>query len=191
MKWIGNRISYVDQEAKTTIIITPEQPGFIKALLGAWFFMWLTIGITITWSFFHFIYTQQQKLILFVFMAFWVYYAIRVGRSFLWSVYGREYIRIDKIGMSLKTSVKKYGKSRQYLLENIKKIDVYVPPNNSFQTAWENSPWIRGGERINFEYMGKNIRFGRKLNEQEAKLLFQLITKRIEDHLKKKKKSEN
>ncbi len=191
MKWIGNRISYVDQEAKTTIIITPEQPGFIKALLGAWFFMWLTIGITIIWSFFHFIYTQQQKLILFVFMAFWVYYAIRVGRSFLWSVYGREYIRIDKIGMSLKTSVKKYGKSRQYLLENIKKIGVYVPPNNSFQTAWENSPWIRGGERINFEYMGKNIRFGRKLNEQEAKLLFQLITKRIEDHLKKKKKSEN
>lgn len=191
MKWIGNRISYVDQEAKTTIIITPEQPGFIKALLGAWFFMWLTIGITITWSFFHFIYTQQQKLILFVFMAFWVYYAIRVGRSFLWSVYGREYIRIDKIGMSLKTSVKKYGKSRQYLLENIKKFGLFVPPTNSFQSAWENSPWIRGGERITFEYMGKNIRFGRKLNEQEAKQLFQLITKRIEDHLKKKKKSEN
>lgn len=191
MKWIGNRISYVDQEAKTTIIITPEQPGFIKALLGAWFFMWLTIGITITWSFFNFKFTQQEQIILFVFMGFWIYYAVRVGRTFLWSLYGREYIRIDKIGMSLKTSVKKYGKSRQYLLENIKKIGVYVPPNNSFQTAWENSPWIRGGERINFEYMGKNIRFGRKLNEQEAKLLFQLITKRIEDHLKKKKKSEN
>lgn len=191
MKWIGNRISYVDQEAKTTIIITPEQPGFIKALLGAWFFMWLTIGITITWSFFNFKFTQQEQIILFVFMGFWIYYAVRVGRTFLWSLYGREYIRIDKIGMSLKTSVKRYGKSRQYLLENIKKIGLYVPPSNSFQSAWENSPWIRGGERITFEYMGKHIRFGRKLNEQEAKQLFQLVTKRIEDHLKKKKKSEN
>ena len=124
-------------------------------------------------------------------MAFWLYYAIRVGRTFLWSLYGREYLRIDKISMAVKTSLKTYGKSRQYLLENIKKITVQVPKSNSFQAAWENSPWIRGGERIQFEYMGKTIRFGRKLTEQEAKQLFQLITSRIETHLKKKKKSEN
>lgn len=191
MKWIGERISYVDNDTKTTIIITPEQPGFIKALLGAWFFMWLTIGFTITWSYFHFKFTQQEQLILFIFMAFWLYYAVRVGRTFLWSLYGREYLRIDKISMAVKTSLKTYGKSRQYLLENIKKITVQVPKPNSFQAAWENSPWIRGGERIQFEYMGKTIRFGRKLTEQEAKQLFQLITQRIESHLKKKKKSED
>lgn len=191
MKWIGSRISYVDQESKLTIIITPEQPGYIKALLGAWFFMWLSIGITIGWSFFHFTFTQQEKIILFVFLFFWSYYAIRVGRSFLWSMYGREYIKIDKIAMSLKTSIRSYGKSRQFYLENIKKISVQTPKSNSLQSAWENSPWIRGGERIFFEYMGKNVRFGRKLTEPEAKQLFQLITKRVEDFLKKKKKSDH
>jgi hypothetical protein len=71
-------------------------------------------------------------------------------------------------------------------LENIKKVRVSVPKENSFQAAWENSPWIRGGERIEFEYLGKTIRFGRKLNQADSKLLFQILTKRIEDHLKKK-----
>lgn len=189
MKWIGNRISYVDQQDKTTIIITPEQPGFIKALLGAWFFMWLTIGFTIVWSMYNLKFTQQEQIILFVFMVFWTYYAVRVGRTFLWSLYGREYIKIDAFSLTLKTSIRSYGKSKPFFLENIQKISVDVPESNSFQTAWENSPWIRGGERISFEHFGKNIRFGRKLNEQEAKQLFQLITKRIDDQLKRKKKS--
>ena len=79
------------------------------------------------------------------------------------------------------------GKAKEYYLENIKKVRVSVPKANSFQAAWENSPWIRGGERIEFDYLGKTIRFGRKLNQQDSKLLFQLLTKRLEDQLKKKK----
>jgi hypothetical protein len=190
MKWIGNRISYVEQQDKTTIIITPEQPGFIKALLGAWFFMWLSIGFTIVWSLYQFKFTQQEQVILFVFMVFWSYYAIRVGRTFFWSLWGREYIKIDPYALTLKTSIKDYGKSKNYFLENIKKFAVDVPETHSFQTAWENSPWIRGGERISFDHFSKNVRFGRKLNEKEAKQLFQLITKKVDDYLKKKKKSD-
>lgn len=186
MKWIGNRISYLDDQGKTTFIITPEQIGVVKALMGAWCFMWFAIGATIVWSLFTFNFTQQEKLILGVFMVFWLYYFVRVGRTFLWLLYGREYIKVDKISLTIKTSIRTYGKAKEYYLENIKKVRVSIPKENSFQTAWENSPWIRGGERIEFEYLGKTIRFGRKLNPQDAKLLFQVLTKRIEDQLKKK-----
>jgi hypothetical protein len=55
------------------------------------------------------------------------------------------------------------------------------------QAVWEISPWVRGGERIEFEYQGKFIRFGRKLSEKDAKLLFNLVTKRIDDRLKQAK----
>ena len=64
---------------------------------------------------------------------------------------------------------------------------LYQPKEKSFQSVWEASPWVRGGERIDFEYQGKIIRFGRKLDEKDAKLLFQLITKKIEERLKSKK----
>ena len=88
-----------------------------------------------------------------------------------------------------KTAIKKYGTSKEYFIENIDKISLAFPEKNSFQAAWENSPWIRGGERLTFDYKGKSIRFGRKLDEKDAKLLFQLITKRIEEQLKKKNKN--
>ena len=58
------------------------------------------------------------------------------------------------------------------------------PKENSFQAVWENSPWIQNGERIEFDYIGKTIRFGKKLNEKDTKLLFNLVIKRIEEYLK-------
>ncbi len=189
MKWIGKRISYVDEKEKTTLVITPEQVGVYKALMGAWFFMWASIGITIVWAILTFTFTQQEQIILFVIMGFWLYYFIRVGRTFFWLLLGSEFLKVDSILLTIKTAIGKYGKANEFFIENIQQIRVYVPERNSFQAAWENSPWTRGGERIEFDYMGKTVRFGRKLDEKESKLLFQLITDRIETQLKKKKRS--
>lgn len=186
MKWIGKRISYVDHANKTTFVITPEDTGIYKALIGAWFFMWLTIGAVIIWAWNHYPLKKEQQLILIVFMVFWAYYFVRVGRSFAWLMSGKEMLKIDKISFTIKNSIWGYGRAKEYYLENISRIRVAIPEKKSFQTAWENSPWIRGGERIEFDYMGKTVRFGRKMDEKESKLLFQLITKRVEENLRKK-----
>jgi hypothetical protein len=65
-------------------------------------------------------------------------------------------------------------------------VEVLFPKENSIQAVWENSPWIQNAERIQFQYISKNIRFARKLNEKDANLLFKLITKKIEEYLKKR-----
>lgn len=186
MKWIGARISFVDDKKRTTIVIYPENIGWQKALMGAWFFMWLTIGATMFWSFTLKL-TEQEKIIVFVFLVFWGYYAIRVGRAFLWMMFGKEKLKIDETALTLKNTIKDYGKATPYFIENIKKVRIQQPKENSIQAVWESSFWIRGGERLEFDYLGKTIRFGRKLEEKEVKLLFNLITKRIEEQLKGKK----
>lgn len=194
MKWIGKRISYVDNDTKTTIVITPENVGFYKAMIGAWFAMWTVIGITMIWAWNTFemkpTVRDTLSIMFLIFMLFWAYYLIRVGRMFFWLLYGSENLKLDKIALTIKTSIKGYGKASQFYLENIQKVRINMPKEGSFQATWENSPWIRGGERLEFDYMGKTIRFGRKLNEQEAKQLFQLLTKKVEDHLKKRKKQD-
>lgn len=185
MKWIGERISFVDDKIRTTIVILPETATWIRGLMGAWVAMWMVIGATIVWSYFTFTLTQQEKIIIFVFMTFWTYYAIKVVRSFFWILWGKELIKIDEAALHYKKSIKNYGKSTPYYLQNIKKISLFQPKERSIQSVWEASPWIRGGERIEFEYMGKIIRLGRKLDEKESKLLFNLITKRIEERMRK------
>ncbi|HLU88069.1 MAG TPA: hypothetical protein VKZ44_09965 [Taishania sp.] len=188
MKWIGNRISFVDQKDKTTIVIYPEKKAWMTTLMGAWIFMWYGIGFTVIWSYFALNLNQQEKLILVIFMSFWLYYAVRVTRTFLWILKGTENIKIDSIGLSYKLATGKMGKAHMYYLENIKKFRLEVPKDKSFQNAFESTPWIRGGERLEFDYMGKVVRFGRKLEEKDAKLLFSLITKRIEEQLKQRSK---
>ncbi len=188
MKWIGERISFVEHENKTTIIITPEKVGYIRPMMMAWFFMFSTIGAVLLWYYLNFPTTKQEQIILFVFAGFWSYFFFRIGKALSWLMWGKEAIKVDKIAFSLKRSIKGFGKSKEYFLENISKINLNVPEKKSFQAAYESTPWIRGGERIEFEYLGKRVNFGPKLNEQDAKLLFKLITNLIETNLKKKQK---
>jgi hypothetical protein len=187
MKWIGERISFVEDPLKTTIVIRPENITWIKAVLGAWFFMWITIGVTMFWSL-SLKLSDQEQIIVGIFLCFWFYYALRVGRQFFWLLWGKENIKINETSFVIKNSIKNYGKATPYLLENIHKIRTIDLKPNSLQIVWEASPWIRGGEKIEFDYLGKTIRFGRKLNDKDVKLLFQYVSKKIDERIKKLKK---
>lgn len=186
MKWIGKRISFVDDKNKTTIVIEPESSFWVNGLMGAWVAMWMVIGGIFVWSLVALQLNNQEYIILVVLLAFWFYYAVRVSRSFFWLLWGKEWIKIDEVSLIYKKSIKGYGRAVPYFLENIQKIRVSVPKERSFQSAWEASPWVVGGERIEFDYMHKLVRFGRKIDEKDAKLLYQLIIKKVEQQLKKK-----
>ena len=185
MKWIGNRISFLDEPLKTTFIIYPESKSWVRAAMGAWVAMWLTIGLVVIWSLNMLNLTQQEKIILYVFLTLWFYYLYRVGKSFFWLLWGKELIKIDETAFTYKKSIRSYGKAGVFYFENIKDMKIVIPKENSIQAVWESSPWIKGGERIEFEYMGKMIRFGQKLKETDAKLLYNVVTKRIQERMKK------
>ena len=185
MKWIGKRISFVEDKNKTTIIIYPEDVAWVKAVMGAWVAMWITIGAVISWAYFKLVLSEQENIILIVFMAFWLYFAIKVIRSFFWLLWGRELIKIDEVSLSYKKSIKGYGKAGVYYIENISKIKECDVEPNSIQSIWEKSPWVKGGERIEFEHKGQIIQFGRKIKPEDTKLLFRLVSKRVDEKARK------
>lgn len=181
MKWIGNRISFVEDKQKTTIVIQPEKIGWINSLMGAWVAMWFTIGVTLIVSLFAMDFKKEEVLIVIIFLVFWLYYLVRVGRQFIWLLWGKEMIKLNTKGFVYKKDIKGYGKAILYYYDNMEAFESYIPEVKSIQYVWEKSPWTRGGERLQFGYQGRFIRFGRKLEEKEAKLLFQLVNnKRVE-----------
>lgn len=184
MKLIGERISFNNTKEKFTVVIQPEKNGLVNSLMGAWLSMWLTIGVVVMWSLNVLKLKEQEQIILYVFLVFWFYYAFRVTRSFLWLLYGKELVKIDEVSLTIKKSIKNYGQSIPYYFENIKNIKFEMPESNSMQSLWESSPWINGGERLNFEYFDKEVRFGRKLNEKESQLLLNLIIKQLKERFK-------
>ena len=64
---------------------------------------------------------------------------------------------------------------QSHAYENIKELEFDLPEKRTIRAVWESSPWVSGGERFEFEYFGKNKKFGRKLNLKDGKLLFNLF----------------
>ncbi|MGM0480045.1 MAG: hypothetical protein ACQERC_12560 [Bacteroidota bacterium] len=188
MKWIGERVSFKDHKDSVTFVIYPPQIGYKKNIVLAWFVLWLIIGGTVVSQFFY-EYSNQETIALFIFMSFWTYFAVRVLRTLLYLFRGREFIKLDQTALRIKSATGKYGKARQYLIENISKFSVVEMKDTSFQKVFEDSAWVRGTPRLRFEYMGKSIGFGRKLEEKDAKLMFQIITKRITKYIRQKEKT--
>lgn len=187
MKWIGERISFKDHKDSISFVIYPPQVGFKKNLVLIWFVLWLLIGGYVTAQFFY-EYSDQEKIALFIFMSFWLYFAVRVFKTLLYLFKGREFVKLDDTALRIKKATGQYGKARQYFLENLTKLKVVEMKSTSFQKIFEDSVWVKGTDRIQFEYMGKNFSFGRKLDEKDAKMVFQILTKRINKHLRKKDK---
>ena|SRR5690554_1009899 len=187
MKWIGDRISFVDKKDSVSFVIYPPQTGRKKGLLIVWFFLWLLIGGYVSTQFFK-EYQQEEILALFVFMIFWLYFSIRVARTILYLFFGKEYIRLNKDALRIKRATGSYGKSKQYFIENISKFSLVTLKENSFQKVYDDSLWVRGTNRLEFENFGKRQSFGRKLEDKDAEMMFKILTKRIEKYLRAKKK---
>ena len=186
MKWIGERISFVDNKDKLTVVIYPPKIGIKYQLLVFWSVLWLAIGAYVTSQFFY-VTNQKEQITLIIFMSFWLYFAVRVGKTLIYLTWGREYIKLDKEGLHVKIATGKYGKSKRYFLENLQRFDVVELKETSFQAIYESSAWVKGSNRLSFEYLGKVFTFGRKLNEKDTTTLYKLLLKRIEQLLRQSK----
>ena len=184
MKNIGDRISFEASKVKTTVVIVPERNFLVNTLMGAWLGMWYCIGGTVIWSLFKLSLTEQERIILYIFLVFWFYYAYRISKAYLWLIFGREMLKLDRDGFHIKNSFFSYGKLRTYYYENIKELEFVIPEKSSIRSVWESSPWVSGGERFQFEYFGKTKKFGRKLSLKEGKLLFDLLKAKIKTYSK-------
>ena len=75
-------------------------------------------------------------------------------------------------------------RNKENLKKNIKELEFDLPEKRTIRAVWESSPWVSGGERFEFEYFGKNKKFGRKLNLKDGKLLFNLLKAKIKTYSK-------
>lgn len=186
MKWIGDRISFKDQKDSISFVILPPKLGGKRFLMLAWLLIWLAIGVYVSVQLGK-DYEQQEKLVLIVFMVFWLYFAIRIFRTLIFLFWGREYIKLDQTGLRIKKSIGSYGGVKQYFLENIAKFKLIEIKENSIQKSYDQSPWVRGMDRIEFEYYGKKYTFARKLEDKDVELMYRALARRMERFLRAKK----
>ncbi|WP_066759667.1 hypothetical protein [Crocinitomix algicola] len=199
-KWIGDRISIVDQDKSTTIVIHPIRVWWKEILLTLWVVSFTFIGLYMLYQLltgfvglnYMDIPTEEeldnQRIYAIVFLGFWGYFEFKTVKALLWYRFGKELLRLDLDGMTIKKSILSYGKANRYFFENIKKFGQRKQEETSFGQFFENAYWSMGTDALSFSYMGKEKSFGRRLNDKDSRLLMRLIDDRIKKLLKQSRK---
>ncbi len=178
MEYIGTRISIKRFEEQISIVILSTANKTKNLFLFLWFFLWTLSGVIIFSQYF-LLTDPNTKTGIIVWMGFWAYFEYKIFKAFMWRKFGVEKIKLREGKLFYKRDVAGKGKIKVYEFDFIKDLRVVEPKENSFFENLDNSYWVVAGEKVAFDYYGKEIRFGIQLDEKDAKGLFKLIRNKV------------
>lgn len=175
MEIVSERVSIDRTDGRTSVVISARLPKRKEAMLLAWFLCWLLIGAYVAYERTTLADGDPLRQFMLAFLAFWLYFAVKVGRTVLWRLKGFEQWRLKDGVLTIKDSILGYGKAHTYFVENIQKLGALNLNPSSFKHQLNDSFWTIGGERLGFEHLGRKVAFGKGLDAVETKrVLFAL-----------------
>ncbi|MES2590384.1 MAG: hypothetical protein V4608_00780 [Bacteroidota bacterium] len=178
MEYIGKRISIKRTENELSIVILSMTDKLKSRFLFAWLLLWSLSGIIILSQYF-IMPDPNTKTAIIVWMGFWVYFEYKILNAYLWRKSGKEKIKLRDNKFLYKRDISGRGKIKTYETDFIKDLRIVEQKENSFSESLSNSYWVIAGEKLTFDYYGKEIKFGIQLDEIEAKALLKVIKSEI------------
>ena len=181
MKWIGDRVSYKNHENFFTMIITPKKEGWKIWAMIVWLIAWIFCGVVVIYSLFFNEDIIDSKLYFSTFLLFWAYFLYKIFRVLLWRKYGTEFIKVDQDRFTIKKSIWSFGKAREFLLNNIDKLDLESLKESSYAKVFNDSFWVVGQGTIIIKALEKNNNFGAQISIKEGKEIIKVLKKQIKN----------
>lgn len=185
---IGERITHKQHDNCYTIVISPTIERWQMNSLLVWVIAWTFCGFAFAYYILFEARTINMLMVLSVLLVFWLYFEIRVVRAFMWRKYGLEVIRIDDQFLSIKDSIFKHGKPRNFELEKVDPEaieDIYINPK-SYGKVMNDSFWQVGQGTVVLKFEEKEFFFGTQLENKDSAKLARLIRKTVEQYKEKK-----
>jgi len=178
MEYIGKRISIKRSEKEASIVILSTTDKIKKTILFIWFVLW-SLGGVIVFTQYFLIKDEQTRIAILVWLGFWSYFEYKTFRAVRWRNSGLEKIKLRERKLFYKRDVGGRGKIHVYEFDFIKDLRLIDIKENSFFENLNNSYWVIAGEKISFDYYGKEIKLGLQLDEADSNALFKFIKNKI------------
>jgi len=185
MEFVSDRVSVEEKPDAISIVVSPRLPRAKEALLIAWCIAWLFCGAYVMVELSGMPRGDTRSFVL-AFMAFWLWFAFRIGRVALWRLKGFELWRLKDGRLTIKDSIFGYGRANDYFVENIQRFGLITIDERDWKWQLNDSFWVMGGERLGFEHLGRKVAFGKGLTKEEA----QRVAPVLESALKKARKAQ-
>ncbi|MCB0793382.1 MAG: hypothetical protein KDB88_01475 [Flavobacteriales bacterium] len=178
MRFLSDRVSMEETEGATSVVISARLKPAARTLLVTWTLAWTLCGAYMMWELIRMPPGEIRQYLL-VFMAFWLYFEIRIGRALLWRLYGFELLRIKDGVFTIKDSIWGFGTARDHFLENVNDLRVLDIDEASWKWQMNESFWVIGGERLQFEHLGRTQAFGKGLTAEESRAVLKELQRAI------------
>ena len=182
MKFLSDKISIRRSNGKTSVVILARSERWKEALLLFWLLAWTFSGMVFLFYFFADTpYRHQLPLLVLIF--FWLYFELKAVKAFIWRRNGYERLTFSGETLILEARPLFFGKPRRFDLREIEGITKISQSEKNFFSFIDASFWSTSGERLVFNYRGKDIVFGKQINDEECTKLIGVLN----NELKKRK----
>lgn len=172
---IGERASILKKEDLFSLVILPTSEKKKVGLMFLWLFLWSMGGIIVFINYFT-LTNVNAKLFVIIWLGFWAYFEFKIARVFLWKRFGKEKLWIKGGHLYYQREISGRGKVKEFDLNLVRDLEFLEIQKGNFADVFNQSFWVKGGERLQFLCQAKAIRFGLQLNDQDAKAIFKEIT---------------
>lgn len=167
LKEIGKRCSLLIKDSVFSLVILPTDDKRKTNLLFLWLMAWTISGIIIIVNYFT-LKQQDAKLFVIIWLGFWAYFEFKITKVFMWKRFGKEKLWIKNGTLYYQQDINGRGKINEYDLNLVSDVALIPVEEKSFIDSFNQTFWVKGGERLEFFYQGKQIRFAMQLSDDDA-----------------------
>ena len=138
---ISKRCSVFIKDNVFSLVILPTDNQKKTNLLFLWLLAWTVSGVIIIANYFK-LSTTSEKLMVLVWLAFWVYFEFKVVRVFMWKRFGKEKLWIKNGVIHFQQEISGRGKIKTYDVNLVTEF-VLIPIENVKAVKTEVLSWIK------------------------------------------------
>ncbi len=164
----------MEKENELSIVITSAPDKKRARNIGILFTLWLIGGAMMIAGFFD-VEEQKTKVMLLVWMGFWLYFSYVMVKALMWQLAGREIIKVRDGKLLYKRDVQGRGWVHDYDLGAIRNLRARPDESGSWIKRFGGDYWSTDCDSLAFDYKDREIAFGYRLNEKESEKIRKLI----------------
>lgn len=176
LKVIGKRISVLKKDNTFSLVILPTGDKKKTMLLFLWLLAWSVSGVIIIGNYFT-LTNEKAKMMIIVWLGFWAYFEYKIVKVFMWKRFGQEKLWIKNGILHYQQSINGKGKIQEFDINLVSDWRIIPLDSTSFADQFNQTFWVKGGERLEFTCQGRVIKFGFQILDDDANLVFKEIKK--------------
>jgi hypothetical protein len=172
------RAQIIDDVSGLRVTIPARRNWFLVAFLPAWLVGWAVGEVAVLGKLVTDPPDAGEGLFLFVWLVLWSIAGVLFIFFWLWNLAGKEIVALDEEALTVRYALGPSGWTRRFDRREVRDLRVSASGMTDFRSSigW----WLGGFGTISFDYGARTYRFGRGVDEAEAKQIVAELQLRLE-----------